>query len=377
MFQTLRNQISRWLHPDSKGEFPREEEYLSELEVDGDLGPDFSGLSSMPEEDESLPDLDPEEFKEMDIRVRKKVRLLLKEGHRYEPTKLMRRQEVTHALQGIKIPDSFLREMVLPWATCRGFIWEEYAGKRLWSLDEAASLSVGMDPLMFEQEPGQYYPGWREEREEILIKTREAILLGELPAISEGDKYHVMPLSFCSWADGKELLTSNLAKPLKDLVEDQVYIDHPSTLEVVEAEFIALSQQLLLLSGLSETQRRLHALFAFAFYIKLEDPKQTREKIAKRIFNSLSKDCQNLKGFTISTIRKNLHDIDQDLNHSTRENCKFFNTTICDQELGSTDPTHPWWNPWRQAFSKKYPLSALPSDFSRCTAPPCKTTLTH
>lgn len=368
MFKKLQRLITDWIHPDSGQELKNDEEYLAGLNIDSDLAPDFSGLNSMPAVDATMLNIEPGEYKLAGIRVRKAVRLLLKEGQRYEPTKFMQRQEVTHALQGARIPENLLREMILPWATCRGFIWEEYAGKQLWSLDEAASLSVGMDPLMYEQEAGQYYPGWREEREQILTKSREAILLGELSAISEGDTYHLRPLQFCSWATEKGLLSSNLAKPLRDLVEDQAYIAHASTVEVAEAEFNALSQQLLLLSGLSETQRRLHTLFAFAFYIKLEDPKLTREKIAKRISDSLSEDCKKLKGFTISTIRKNLHQIDQQLDHASKEDFKFFITIHSDQELMSTDPTHPWWNPWRPAISRKFPLFDFPCDFTRCTA---------
>lgn len=306
------------------------------------------------------PDIDSDEYKEIEKAVRKAIRLLLKEGHPYEPSKLLRRQEVIYALQGARIPDSLMDIMVLPHMDCRGWIWEEYAAKKLWTLDEAASLSVGMDPFIFQFEPGQYYNGWREDRERALIRTREAILLRELPAIPDGDSYHVTPYAFSCWAMEAGLLTSDLTKPMRDLAQEERYIQHLPTLDEMRERFITYARQRLFAHGLSQAELRRRELYGFAIYAKLDNPKLTREQIGKLAFECISEDCQNIPGFAHNTIRNDLLKLDQRLDHPTKPNTDFLNGIVSDTELMSTDPTHRWWNQWRPVIAEELPWLVLP-----------------
>ncbi|MDV3502524.1 hypothetical protein [Marinobacter sp. M-5] len=312
------------------------------------------------ETSKEFPNVDSAEYRNTERRVRKAVRLLLKEGHPFEPSMLLQRQEVIYALQGVLFPDPILRTMIVPWMDCRDFIWEEYAEKRLWTVDEAASLSVGMDPFMFQFEPGQYNNDWREERERGFIKTREAILLKELTAVPEGNSYYVEPYEFCYWADGAGLLKSALAGPLRELALEDRRSGRVPTLEEAEERFVTYAQQRLLTDDLSQAESRRRALYEYAIFIKIDNPKFKREDIARRVFQTLSEDCQKIRGLTFNTIRNDLYMLDQRLISPSGQNLEFLNSVLSDTELMSTDPTHPWWNQWRPVIEKELPWLVLP-----------------
>lgn len=310
--------------------------------------------------DGGYPPFGSDEYKNIERRVRKAIRLLLKEGLSFEPSKLLQRQEVMYALQGARFPDAVLRTMIVPWMDVRDFIWEEYLEKRLWSVDEAASLSVGMDPFMFQFEPGQYYNDWREERERAFIRTREAILLNEFPAMPEGETYHVVPREFCHWANGAGLLESPLAKPLKKLAFEDVRSGRPPTLDEVRQRFITYANQRLLTDDLSQAESRRRVLYEFAVFLKIDNPKLRREEIARNAFGVLSEDCKKLKGLTFGTIRNDLFKLDQNLDSPSGQNVEFLNSVVSDVELTSSDPTHRWWNQWRREIAKELPWLVLP-----------------
>lgn len=310
--------------------------------------------------DIDYPDISSDEYKAIEKAVRQAIRLLLKEGHPYEPSKLLRRQEVVYALKGAHIPKELLDLMVLPLMDCREWIWEEYAEKKLWTLEEAAALSVGMDPFIFQLEPGQYYNGWRVEREQALSRTREAILLRELPAVSEGEVSYMTPYAFCRWALEAGLLNSDLAKPLRGLAQDPQYIQHLPTFDEMRERFTTYAQQRLFADGLSQAEQRRRALYGFAVFAKLDNPKLTREQIAKLAFESISEDCQKVQGFTYNTIRNDLMKLDQKADPSSTQNQPFLNLVPSDREIESTDPTHRWWSRWRPVIAQELPWLMLP-----------------
>lgn len=310
--------------------------------------------------DIDYPDISSDEYKAIEKSVRQAIRLLLKEGHPYEPSKLLRHQEVVYALKEAHIPKELLDLMVLPLMDCREWIWEEYAEKKLWTLEEAASLSVGMDPFIFQLEPGQYYNGWRVEREQALSRTREAILLRELPAVSEGEVSYMTPYAFCRWALEAGLLNSDLAKPLRGLAQDPQYIQHLPTLGEMRERFTTYAQQRLFADGLSQAEQRRRALYGFAVFAKLDNPKLTREQIAKLAFESISEDCYKVKGFAYNTIRNDLMKLDQKADPSSTQNQPFLNLVPSDREIESTDPTHRWWSRWRSVIAKELPWLMLP-----------------
>lgn len=313
-------------------------------------------------DDFDYPDIESDEYLQIETAVRKAIRLLLKEGHPYEPTKLIARQEVIFALNGTSIPNELLRIIVSPLMDIRGWIWEEYAEKQLWTLGEAASLSVGMDPVMYQFEPGQFYNGWRENRDQAFNRTREAILLGKLPAIPEGGSYHISPYAFCSWALEAGLLSSNLTTPLRDLAQEEQFIEHQPTVEVMLERFVTYAQQRLFAEGLSHPALRKRALYSFAIYAKIDNPKESRQDLARLVFNSLSKDCQELKGdgFALDAIRNDLYKLDKQLDPSAKQRKEFFNLVPSDKEIMSTDPTHRWWSQWRPVIKQQLPWIELP-----------------
>lgn len=305
------------------------------------------------------PDIDSDVYKLTETRVRKAIRLLLKEGHKFEPSKLLRRQEVMYAQKDCQIPDDLLNIIVFPLMDIRGWIWDEYANKRMWTLDEAACLSVGMDPFCYQLEPGQYYPGWRQEREHIFESTLDAIRSNELQAVREDGTYLIPAKDFCIWAEANDLLTSELAKPLKGLALANMTVEVLTPGET-EERWQRYAQQRLYAEALSHAEVRNRMLFSYAIALKFDNPKLKREDIAKRAVNVINEDCQKLKGFKLSTIRKYLQELDDGLLHPEYSRLRFFNSVPTDKEIMSTNPTHRWWSLWRGVIARKLPYLVLP-----------------
>ncbi len=308
----------------------------------------------------AYPDTDSDAYKQAEKQVRQAIRLLLKEGHPFNEGKLLRRQEVAYAMRDCTIPPDLLEVIVFPYMDIRDWIWDEYAQKRLWTLDEAAALSVGIDPFCYSLEPGQYYPGWRMERDRAYDRTLEAIRLRELESIREGDTYLIRPESFCVWANEANILTSELAQPLRGLA-DAVVTEHTVlSPEVVQEQWQRYVKQREFAEALSHAEVRKRALYRFAIALKLSNSALTREAIAKHIFASMDESCQQLKGFKYNTIRKDLSDLDAMLEHPQHVNQEFLNSVLSSQEIENTDSTHRWWGLWRQVIARKLPWITLP-----------------
>lgn len=309
--------------------------------------------------DMNYPDIDSEVYKATETKVRKAIRLLLKEGHKFEPSKLLRRQEITYAQKDCQIPDDLLNIIVFPLMDIRDWVWDEYADKRIWTLDEAACLAVGMDPFCYSLEPGQYYNGWREEREDKYQKTLDAIRLNELHAVREDDTYLIPAKDFCIWAASNNLLTSELAKPLKGLALAESVVEVLTPGETGE-RWQRYAQQRLYAEGRSHAEVRRGELYGYAIALKVDNPKLTREQIARQAFNVIGEDCQKVKGFKFDTIRKDLLALDKALEHPEFASLEFFNSIPTDQEIMSTNPTHRWWPRWRSVIARKLPYLVLP-----------------
>jgi hypothetical protein len=305
----------------------------------------------------TYPDIDSDVYKLTEERVRRAIRLLLKEGHAFDQTKLLRRQEISYAMRDCSIPADLLSIIVFPYMDIRDWIWDEYAQKRLWTLEEAAALSVGIDPFCYSLEPGQYYPGWRMERDRAYDRTLEAIRLRELESIKEGDTYLIRSEAFCFWANNANLLTSELAQPLRGLAHDLVPKHALFAPEIAQEQWHRYAKQREFAEALSHAEVRKRELYTFAITLKFHNPALTREAIAKQIFASMDEGCQELKGFRFNTIRKDLSELDQILEHPTKE---FLRSILSVQEARSTDSTHLWWSLWRPIIASKLPWLKLP-----------------
>ena len=312
-------------------------------------------------------DDDSHEFNRVNKAVRKAVRLLLKEGHRFDVEKFKRSPEVIYALDGAKLDDFELELLIIPLMDIRDWIWEEYAEKRLWTINESASLSVGIDPFIFDCESTQYNPGWRERRQLQYNKTQEAIILGELDATKKEETYYIKPTDFCVWALEADLLASNLTEPLRELAKQSIEQKAPEetklTSKLLLERFVAYAEQRHYAEQISHSEERQRNLIAFAIYAKFDNPRSLKVRdIAKLAFNALSPKCQKLKGFNMSNLPKNLYDFDKKLASAAgrKEGEGFLSMIPSEQELMSTDPTHRWWNRWRPVIAKELPWLKLP-----------------
>ncbi|MEQ3443891.1 hypothetical protein ABMY47_19960 [Pseudoalteromonas sp. BZP1] len=310
--------------------------------------------------DTNYPDIDSDIYKQAETRVRKAIRLLLKEGHPFEPSKLLRRQEVQYAQRDCQIPQDLLDMIVFPLMDIRDWIWDEYAERKLWTVPEAACLGVGMDPLCYHLEPGQYYNGWREERETLLDAIKDAVLLEELVIIEKDGEQYIRPQDFCKWAYSQGLLTHDLAGPLRALAAKPATKDYIPDLDEMKARYVSNAQQRLFAEGLSHAERRRRDLFGLAIYAKYDDPTLTREAIAKLACELLNEDCLKLPGFGFSTVRNDLYRLDEELQHPDHATLRFFNSVPSEQEIMSTNPTHRWWPRWRSVIARKLPYLVLP-----------------
>lgn len=310
--------------------------------------------------DTTYPDIDSEIYKLTENRVRKAIRLLLKEGHLFEPSTLLRRQEVTYAQRDCKISRELLEMIVFPFMDIREWIWDEYSSRKLWTIPEAACLGVGMDPLCYHLEPGQYYNGWREERETLLNILKDAILLDELVIIEKDGEQYVRPKEFCKWAYSQSLLTHDLSGPLRALAVQPDILNYIPDLDEMKARYVSNAQQRLFAEGLSHAERRRRDLFGLAIYAKFEDPTLTREAIAKLACELLNEDCLKLPGFGFSTVRNDLYRLDEELNHPDHATLRFFNSIPAPKEIMSTNPAHRWWSRWRSVIARQLPYLVIP-----------------
>ena len=310
--------------------------------------------------DTNYPDIHSDIYKQAETRVQKAIRLLLKEGHPFEPSKLLRRQEVQYAQRDCQIPDDLLQIIVFPLMDIRDWIWEEYAERKLWTVPEAACLGVGMDPLCYHLEPGQYYNGWREEREILLDVIKDAVLLEELVIIEKDGEQYIRPQDFCKWAYSQGLLTHDLAGPLRALAAQPATKDYIPNLDEMKARYASNAQQRLFAEGISHAERRRRDLYGLAVYAKYDDPTLTREDIARLACEQLSEDCLKLPGFKFSNVRNDLYRLDEELEHPDYATLRFFNSVPSEQEIMSTNPTHRWWPRWRSVIARKLPFLVLP-----------------
>ena len=145
-------------------------------------------------------DTDSSEYKATEKSIRQAIRLLLVQGHAFEPVKLLSSTEVQIACNGVYIPTELLNSIVIPNIDCRDWVWEMYANKQYWSVDEAASLAAAFDPFMFNRISPTFIPVWREKREAIHAQVSRAIKHGELSATSENKIDYVTPHDFCYFA---------------------------------------------------------------------------------------------------------------------------------------------------------------------------------
>jgi hypothetical protein len=125
-----------------------------------------------------------------------------------------------------------------------------------WTVPEAACLGVGMDPLCYHLEPGQYYNGWREERETVLDAIKDAVLLEELVIIEKDGEQYIRPQGFCQWAHECGLLTHDLAGPLRAMPMKPTAKDYIPDLDEMKARYTHYAQQRLFAEGLSHAERR-------------------------------------------------------------------------------------------------------------------------
>lgn len=84
---------------------------------------------------------------------------------------------------------------------------DEYRHKATWSLDEAASLCVGMDPFYHTIDYHYYNPRWRNRRERVKAKLTKAMFAKQLPFAVQGTHLIVTPGDFCYWALVNDLVS--------------------------------------------------------------------------------------------------------------------------------------------------------------------------
>jgi hypothetical protein len=308
----------------------------------------------------NYPDIDSDIYKRSETRVYKAIRLLLKEGHSFEPSKLLRRQEVMYAQRDCQIPDDLLRIIVHPLMDIRDWIWEEYAERKLWTVPEAACLGVGMDPLCYHLEPGQYYNGWREKRASLLYAIKDGVLLKQLVVIEKDREQYIRPQDFCRWAYAFGFLTHELAGPLRAFAAQSATQKYIPDLKEMKARYASAAQQFLFAGALTNAELRRRDLFGLAIYVKYDDPTLTREAIAKIACELLNEDCLKLPGFCFSTVRSDLYRLDEELIHPNHATLRFLNSIPAPQEIVSTNATHRWWPRWRNVIAKQLPYLLLP-----------------
>jgi hypothetical protein len=311
--------------------------------------------------DINYPDTDSAVYKATETKVRKAIRLLLQEGHPFEPSKLLRRQEVLYAQKDCRIPDDLLGIIVFPLMDIRDWIWDEYAERKLWTAPEAACLGVGMDPFCYHLEPGQYYNGWRHERQALLSAIQDAILLKEIVVIEKDGEQYIRPRDFCQWAQARGLLSHDLAGPLRAMAAQPDSQDYIPNVDEMKARYASYAQQRLFADGLSHAERRKQELYGLAVYAKYDDPTLPREAIAKLACELLSEDCLKLPGFGFSTVRNDLYKLDEKLIHPDNESLRFLNSVLTPQEIESTNATHRWWSRWRDVIAAELPYLTLPA----------------
>jgi len=311
-------------------------------------------VETPPQSNESIiyPNISSTEHKNIEDTVRKNVRDRLKNGEPFDLDKLVNNEDVIPAAAIDFFPEELLKIMVLPHLDVRGFVWQEYLLRELWTIGEASCLSVGIDPLIYSIESSQYYPEWRQRREVALLKTESAIHNQDLRLISENGILCVKPQEFCLWAKNINLLTSELVKPILNLATNST-INFALTPEYHLEHFSNLAKQQYHLQLSSRAAQRRQVLHAFAVLAKYKDPALTRENIIKIAFNILEDNCKNLTGYKKATIKSDIFNLDKDLDN-------FLYITPSPQEIMNTDPTHHWWSRWRPVIAEKLPWLVLP-----------------
>ena len=156
--------------------------------------------------DNVYPDTDSAEYKATEKSIRQTIRLLLAQGHAFEPVKLLSSTEVQVACNGVYIPKELLNSIVMPNIDCRDWVWEMYVNKQHWSVDEAVSLAAGFDPLMFTFFTSTFLPLWCQIHKDIHEKVLVAIESNQLPMICKDGVDYVEPYAFCHFALGAELV---------------------------------------------------------------------------------------------------------------------------------------------------------------------------
>ncbi len=97
---------------------------------------------------------------------------------------------IQQAKTGFDFPPTFFHQRIA----------DGYLTKEFWSLDEAASLTVGMDPFYYTLNENFFNTSWRNRRTCAKAWSVKAIRERHLPVFVEGTHYKVHAKTFCTWA---------------------------------------------------------------------------------------------------------------------------------------------------------------------------------
>ncbi|MBN2309195.1 MAG: hypothetical protein JXR94_09510 [Candidatus Hydrogenedentes bacterium] len=131
-------------------------------------------------------------------------------------------EDVAHFRAAEREPDLLpaVAEFLLRGAQAFAPDWEDWTDRRLWPLDEAAALVLGLQPVPEHYGHVELFkePGFRSAIGQVYREAYESCKTGELPTVEGGEPYWVRPADFLEWCDSVGL---PIPKPLQKMAKSQ------------------------------------------------------------------------------------------------------------------------------------------------------------
>lgn len=145
-----------------------------------------------------MSELGSDEFNALYNIVHRALRIARHQDPFFESDELLNQPAITTLLEvviqqaktGFDFPPTFFHQRIA----------DGYLTKEFWSLDEAVSLTVGMDPFYFTLNENFFNTSWRNRRTCAKAWSVKAIRKRHLPVLVEGTHYKVHAKTFCTWA---------------------------------------------------------------------------------------------------------------------------------------------------------------------------------
>lgn len=316
--------------------------------------------------------------------VHKAARMVIRDGKgkKYTRDEMTGRQEVIAAAHNAipYLSNTQLGEMIWPPFHLVADVWHGYSTVAIWTLSEACSLAAGMDPVMFDMEPGQNPNEDRERRERIYKKAQAALVHGELTTkqLAGDQNCYVVPREFCVWAVRTGELTSTHASHLVE--KGKMLGAHDYLEEYKQCAYRILTPG----QTAASPKHKKAALAGFAILTKLSNLALDHRYINKLVKQSVNQEIISASGFAEETIRSDINDIDKDLmdSHAYKESLKkeytdnkkksihdksinirkdgFLKIIHSQKEIDDPIAQEQWWAFWHPVILSVYPELELP-----------------